>query len=302
MCPMSKGKDLDQVGTSLAQSLGILKPWLREREPKIGIILGSGLGEFAKKSLADSRRIDYIDIPHFPECKADGHAGQLWLGQVGLNDVLVLSGRVHAHEGHRIQTIVHPARVLVRLGVKILIVTNAAGSVNLNYEPGRLVLMRDHINFIQPDPIQGGQFMDENGDPLGEHHTDLSDVYSARLREYAQRQASALGLQLPMGVYAAMPGPSYETPSETRRLQGMGVDLAGMSSAPEAIAAVHMGAEVMGFSCVTNWTGGIAKEKLSHLEVKEVAAQVSFDFMRLVTSVIQDMPFKKERAVAGQVT
>ena len=229
---MSKGKDLDQVGTSLSQSLGILKPWLREREPKIGIILGSGLGEFAKKSLADSRRIDYIDIPHFPECKADGHAGQLWLGQVGLNDVLVLSGRVHAHEGHRIQTIVHPARVLVRLGVKILIVTNAAGSVNLNYEPGRLVLMRDHINFIQPDPIQGGQFMDENGDPLGEHHTDLSDVYSARLREYAQRQASASACSSRWEFTRQCPAPAMRHHPKLR-LQGMGVDLAGMSSAPK---------------------------------------------------------------------
>ncbi len=283
-----------KVGKRLAESLGLLRPWLDGRQPKIGLILGSGLGQFAETCLNDAKTIDYTDIPHFPECKAQGHAGKLWLGRIDENDILVMSGRAHWHEGREMHDIVHPTRTMVRLGVQILIVTNAAGSVNFNYEPGTLVLLRDHINEIPEDPIRGAHLFDEEGKPLGPHHVDLSDVYTARLRQHAQNRACARQLQLPLGVYAAMPGPCYETPSETRRLQGMGVDLAGMSSVPEAIAAKHMGAEVVGISCVTNWTGGIAKTPLTHEEVQEVAARVSGDFMGLVHSIIKYMPFKEE--------
>ncbi|MBI4250405.1 purine-nucleoside phosphorylase [Candidatus Uhrbacteria bacterium] len=282
------------VGKRLGKSLDVLKPWLEGCEPKIGLILGSGLGTFAETSLNDPKTMDYGDIPHFPECKAQGHAGKLWFGRIDSHEVLVMSGRAHWHEGWEMHEIVHPTRVMIRLGIEILIVTNAAGSANLNYEPGSLALIRDHINEIPDDPIRGQHLINELGEPLGPHHTDLSEVYSSRLRRYAQNRACALQRQLPMGVYAAMPGPSYETPSETRRLQNMGADLAGMSSAPEAIAARHMGAEVLGISCVTNWTGGIAKTPLTHEEVQQAARIVSMEFVGLVHSIIRYMPFKEE--------
>jgi purine-nucleoside phosphorylase len=257
--------------------------WLRPRIgglPTVGVVLGSGLGDFAA-GLQDATALPYGEIPHWPASAVIGHAGTLVVGTLAGRRVLVLSGRAHFYEGHTQQTITFPTRVLARLGLRTLILTNAAGGVNVLFKPGTLMLMDDHINLLGSNPLIG-----PNDERLGPRFPDMTEVYSKRLREIAYAAARDRKLALAHGVYAAMHGPSYETPAEIRFLRTIGADAVGMSTAPEAIVARHMGMEVLGISCITNPAAGVLDKPLVHDEVMEVAQRVRAEFSALLEAII----------------
>jgi purine-nucleoside phosphorylase len=248
--------------------------------PRVGVVLGSGLGAFADE-LAESVEIPFGDIPHWPQSTAIGHAGKLAFGKLGGLDVAVQSGRVHYYEGYSPAQVVFGVRVLARLGVRTLVLTNAAGAVNDLYERGNLVLIADHINLQGLNPLTG-----PNDDSLGPRFPDMSEAYSKRLREIALEAGRDLIIPLKEGVYAALAGPSYETPAEIRYLRGIGADLVGMSTVPEVIAANHMGVAVLAISCVTNMAAGILPQKLSHQEVLETGEMVKGTLVRLLKALL----------------
>jgi purine-nucleoside phosphorylase len=247
----------------------------------VGLVLGSGLGAFAK-TLDEPSAIPYRQIPHFPASGVSGHQGELVVGRSSGVPVAVLAGRAHYYEGHSLESVVFPVRVLGRLGVKILIVTNAAGSVNVNYRPGELMVIDDHVNLI------GNPLLGPNEESLGPRFPDMSDVYDARLREAAEKACWSAGVTVRKGVYAAMTGPSYETPAEIRMLRAMGADAVGMSTAPEVVAARHMGLRVLGISCITNMAAGVSKKKLDHREVLEVGEKVKDALLDVLRRVVQE--------------
>ena len=269
-------------------ALGEITRTFGEVRPKVGLILGSGLGSFADK-LHDARKLPFERIPGFPPSTIVGHAGNLVHGRSGAMEVLAMQGRVHFYEGHEITRVAFPARVLVAAGCRTLILTNAAGGVDPTLQPGEIVIMRDHLNLLPVSPLRG-----PNDDSLGPRFPDMSEVYPKRLRELARAAGRELSLELREGVYAALPGPSYETPAEVKMLRTLGADLVGMSTVPEAIVAVHMGARVLGLSCVTNLAAGITDEKLSHAEVTETAARVRVQFESLLGRILQQL--EKENA------
>ena len=252
--------------------------------PKIGLILGSGLGAFAD-SLTDATRVPYSEIPSFPQSTAIGHAGRMVIGNVlgnaGAVPVAAMQGRVHLYEGYSAQEITFPVRVFARLGVKTIIVTNAAGGINLGYSQGALVLIRDHINLQGTNPLVG-----LNDDRFGVRFPDMTQAYSRSYREIAREEAAKQGIMLHEGVYAALLGPSYETPAEIEYLRRIGADLVGMSTAAEVIAARHMGIDVLAISCVTNMAAGIIDQPLSHAEVMETGERVKSTFEALLRAVI----------------
>jgi purine-nucleoside phosphorylase len=253
--------------------------------PTVGVVLGSGLGAFAD-SLLHATRIPYGSIPGFPISTAIGHAGELVVGTLGANgagtvDVAVMAGRFHLYEGYTPQQVVTGVRALHQFGVKRLVLTNAAGGINLGYAKGALVLLSDHINLQGVNPLTG-----PNDPALGPRFPDMTEVYSLRLRALAHRCAADLGLTLPEGVYAGLLGPSYETPAEIRYLKAIGADLVGMSTVAEATAAHHAGAEVLGLSCVTNVAAGLSPEKLDQQEVIDVGQRVSGTLFRLLSSLL----------------
>jgi purine-nucleoside phosphorylase len=257
--------------------------WLREHLPAIpraALILGSGLGVFTE-SLTGQTVVSYAAIPHWPASTAIGHAGKLVVGRLGDLPVLVLSGRAHLYEGYTPQQAAFAVRVLGRLGIRALVVTNAAGGINLSYGQGSLVLISDHINLQGVNPLCG-----PNDDSLGPRFPDMSEAYDSGFRAIARRAAAELGIALPEGVYAGLLGPSYETPAEIRYLRVIGADLVGMSTVPEVIAAHHMGMKVLAISCVTNMAAGILPQKLSHEEVLETGLRVRDTFVRLLTAVL----------------
>lgn len=266
--------------------------------PRIGLILGSGLGDYADR-LADRVAIPYREIPGLPASAVPGHAGNLVYGRGGLDgelaphgvEVLALQGRVHAYEGYDLATVALPARVLVAAGCQVLLVTNAAGGVNPSYTPGELVLLADHLNLLGSSPLRG-----ENDDRVGPRFPDMTRVYDSALRRVAHAAAAELGLSLREGVYACSPGPNYETPAEVRMLRALGADLAGMSTVPEVIAALHMGARVLGISCVTNLAAGLSPEPLSHAEVTETAARVRTTFIALLDRILARLAVAPEPA------
>ena len=249
--------------------------------PQIGLVLGSGLGAFAK-SLERAASIPYPQIPHFPASTAVGHAGELVVGLSHGTPVAVMSGRVHVYEGYTFEQVVFPVRVLGRLGVKTLILTNAAGSVNVNYKPGELMVIEDHINLMGGNPLTG-----PNDERLGARFIDMSDAYDAHLREIAEKACWKAGVPVRKGVYLALAGPSYETPAEIRMLRTLGADAVGMSTVPEVIAARHMGLRVLGISCITNMAAGVVKKKLDHREVLEVGQRVAAGLMDVLGRIIQ---------------
>ena len=258
--------------------------WLRERAPAtpdVAIVLGSGLGDFAD-GLDERLSIPYSDIPHWPSTSVIGHAGRLVVGAVAGRKVAALSGRVHFYEGHAMPTVTFATRVMGTLGVRSLILTNAAGGINLAFEPGTLMLIEDHINLLGTNPLVG-----PNDERFGPRFPDMSEVYSARLRALAAEAAAADGLQLARGVYVAVHGPSYETPAEIRYLRTIGADAVGMSTVPEALVARHMGMEVLGISCITNAAAGVLPKPLVHDEVMEVARRVRSSFSTLLEGVVQ---------------
>lgn len=248
--------------------------------PRIGLVLGSGLGDFAD-SLTEATRISYADIPTFPRSTAIGHAGQMVIGKSGAVPVAVMQGRVHLYEGYSAQQVAFPMRVFGRMGIRSVILTNAAGGINLNYQQGALVLISDHINLQGTNPLAGA-----NDDRFGVRFPDMTNVYAKEYRAIAQEEAEKLGMKLYEGVYAALLGPSYETPAEIRYLRTIGADLVGMSTAFEAIAARHMGIKVLAISCVTNMAAGILDQPLSHKEVMETGERVKSSFAALLRAVL----------------
>ena len=248
--------------------------------PKIGLVLGSGLGGFAD-SLTDATRIPFAEIPAFPRSTAIGHAGQMVIGKAGAVPVAVMQGRVHLYEGYSAQQVAFPIRVFGRMGIRAVILTNAAGGINLNYQQGALVLIRDHINLQGANPLVG-----PNDDRLGVRFPDMTRAYAKSYRELAREEAAKLGMTLHEGVYAALLGPSYETPAEIKYLRAIGADLVGMSTAFEVIAARHMEIKVLAISCVTNMAAGIVDQPLSHREVMETGERVKTSFEALLRAVL----------------
>lgn len=250
--------------------------------PSIGLVLGSGLGAFAK-TLEKAVRIPYGEIPHFPTSTVVGHQGELVLGHSQGVPVAVMAGRVHYYEGHPMAQVIFPVRVLGRLGVKALVLTNAAGSVNVNYKPGELMVIQDHINLMGTNPMIG-----PNEDQFGQRFFDMSEAYDPQLREIAEKACWKAGVPVRKGVYIAVTGPSFETPAEIRMARGMGADAVGMSTVPEVIAARHMGIRVLGISCITNMAAGVIKQKLDHREVLEVGERVKSGLLDVLGRIIQE--------------
>jgi purine-nucleoside phosphorylase len=249
-------------------------------EERVGIVLGSGLGEFAN-TLEDRFETFYSEIAGWPASTAIGHAGKLVTGRIGSTEVIVLSGRAHLYEGYSPAQVIFGIRELGRRGVRSLVLTNAAGGINLDFHSGELVMISDHINLTGCNPLAG-----HNDESLGPRFPDMSEVYSREYREIAKKEGQDLGLTLREGVYAAMLGPSYETPAEIRFLRTIGADLIGMSTALEAIAAAHLGMKVLGISCVTNMAAGILPSRLVHEEVVETSARISAILNKLLTAVV----------------
>jgi purine-nucleoside phosphorylase len=248
--------------------------------PEIALVLGSGLGEFAE-GMADAVRIPYGEIPHFPRSTAIGHAGRLVMGRIAATPVAVMQGRVHLYEGLSIKDVAFPIRVFGRLGIRAVILTNAAGGIASDLHPGSLVLIRDHINLQGASPVAG-----PNDERFGLRFFDMTTAYDPEFQRIAQEEAKRLGLGLGRGVYAALSGPSYETPAEIQYLKVIGADLVGMSTVPEVIAARHMGIRVLAVSCVTNLAAGLSQQAINHLEVLEIGARVQKELVALLTGVI----------------
>jgi len=248
--------------------------------PKIALVLGSGLGAFADE-FSDSTKIPYADIPNFPRSTAIGHAGQLVLGTVGEVPVAGMQGRVHLYEGYSIHEVAFPIRVFARLGIQAVILTNAAGGIKREFTQGQLVVIKDHINLQSANPLTG-----PNEDRFGPRFPDMTVAYDRRFREIAVGAGNRNGIGLYEGVYAALAGPSYETPAEIRFLQTIGADLVGMSTVPEVLAARHSGLRVLGISCVTNAAAGILDQPLNHEEVLATTTRVRSQFIALLKLII----------------
>jgi len=249
--------------------------------PRVAIVLGSGLGEFANR-LQGSITVPYGDLPDWPASRIVGHEGRLVVGGVQGRLIAALSGRCHAYEGYDLKTVAFAVRAMGLLGVKVLILTNAAGGVNTGFSPGVLMVIDDHINLIGGNPLVGA-----NDDRLGSRFPDMTDIYSRRLRAIADEAGRACGVTLSHGVYAGLLGPSYETPAEIRYLRAIGADAVGMSTVPEAIAARHMGIEVLGISCITNMAAGVLPQPLDHAEVLETARRVRDQFIMLLGGIVE---------------
>ena len=257
--------------------------WISARttlRPRVAVVLGSGLGGFADE-LIGREEFPYASIPHWPASTAVGHAGKLVLGLLGTLEVAVMSGRVHLYEGYTPAQVVFGVRVLGSLGVRAVVFTNAAGGINLAFERGALVVISDHINLQGANPLVGA-----NDDTLGPRFPDMSEAYSLAYRATAKQVARELGIRLGEGVYAAVLGPSYETPAEIRYLRAIGADMVGMSTAPEVIAANHMGMRCLGISCVTNMAAGILPTKINHEEVLETGAAVRGTLVKFLKALL----------------
>lgn len=261
-----------------------------KKAPRVGLVLGSGLGAFAEK-LGDRTAIPYHAIPNFPVPSGIvGHAGELVLGTVGKTPVAVLSGRVHYYEGRTMAEAVFPVRVLARLGVGAVILTNAAGGVRLSFKPGDLMVLTDHINGMGANPLIGA-----NEEALGARFPDMSAIYDAALRKVIQAEARRLKIPLRQGVYVGLQGPSYETPAEIRMWRKLGADAVGMSTVPEAIALRHAGVRVAGISTITNMAAGVLKQVLNHAEVMETARRVGARFVQLLQAAVPRIAANLER-------
>ncbi|SET37694.1 purine-nucleoside phosphorylase [Thorsellia anophelis] len=252
-------------------------------KPTIGIILGSGLGAFADE-LEQAVTIPYGQIPHFAKSEALGHGNELVIGKLGDKHVIAMKGRFHYYEGYSLDQVTFPVRVMKALGVQKLIITNACGAVNTEFNPGDLMLITDHINLTGANPLIG-----PNDDTLGVRFLDLSEVYNKSMRQTVLDVAKQNNITLREGVYAWWSGPTYETPAEIRMIRTLGADAVGMSTVPEAIIANHSGIKTVGISCLTNMACGILDEPLSHSEVLETAAKVRETFMKLVSQVIHQI-------------
>jgi purine-nucleoside phosphorylase len=249
--------------------------------PDTAVVLGSGLGDFAD-TLLEAIATAYTDLPHWPASGVIGHAGRLVIGNVADRRIACLSGRVHFYEGHELSTVVFATRVMARLGVTRIILTNAAGGINTGFAQGALMIIDDHINMMGSNPLIG-----PNDDRFGPRFPDMSEVYSSRLRRIADEAARAKRIPVTHGVYVAVHGPSYETPAEIRAFRTLGADAIGMSTVPEAIVARHMGLEVLGLSCITNMAAGVLPQPINHDEVLETTTRVRGSFVSLLEGIIE---------------
>lgn len=249
-------------------------------QPTIGMVLGSGLGDYAD-TLEDSVRIPYSEIPNFPVPTVPGHTGAMVFGKKNGKNVVVLQGRIHYYEGLSMQQITLPIRVLAALGIQTLILTNAAGGVNTAFHPGDLMLFSDHINYSGMNPLIGANYPS-----FGPRFPDMSDLYTAALRAQIKSAAEEAGIRLQEGVYAMYSGPNYETPAEIRMFRTLGADAVGMSTVPEALVAGQQGMQVVGISCITNMAAGVLPQKLSHSEVMETASRVHDTFQTLIDTIL----------------
>lgn len=251
-------------------------------KPELGIILGSGLGDFANDFAA--KKVPYSQIPGFENSTVVGHKGQLVFCEAEGKNAVIMQGRFHFYEGYHISRIVYPVKVMKKLGVNTLIITNAAGSVNKKYNSGELMIIKDHINLMGVNPLIG-----ENDSTLGDRFPDMSEVYKKDLIKLAENKAQELEITINKGVYAAMSGPSYETPAEINMLRKMGADAVGMSTVPEALVANYCGMDVLGISCITNSAAGVHPSRLSHVEVVENANKAKGDFRNLLLKIIPEI-------------
>jgi purine-nucleoside phosphorylase len=254
--------------------------------PRVAIVLGSGLGAFADR-IEHPVAIPYTTIPHFPRPTVEGHSGRLVAGTLAGTPVAVMQGRVHGYEGYSPQETTFPIRVLGRLGISTLVLTNAAGGIRLDLHQGQLVLLSDHMNLTGRNPLVGS-----NDERLGQRFFDMSDAYSSRLRTLAHGVAGRHGIDLPEGVYLCVSGPSFETPAEIRAFRTWGADLVGMSTVHEAIVARHMGIEVMGISCVTNMAAGVLNQPINHEEVMETGARAQEQLTALLVDLLPQLAGK----------
>lgn len=249
--------------------------------PDIALILGSGLGVLAEE-IAHPTVIPYDSIPHFPKPTVEGHKGQFIYGDLAGKKVIAMQGRFHYYEGYGIEQVVLPMRILLAIGTKKVIVTNAAGGVNVDFQPGDLMLIRDHLNFSNPNPLMG-----PNLEQFGVRFPEMSEPYSSDLRNIARSVAAQNGIPLQEGIYYWYSGPSYETPAEIRMIRTLGADAVGMSTVPEVIVARHGGMKVLGITCITNMASGILDQPLSHKEVVETAEKIREKFISLVKGIIE---------------
>lgn len=264
----------------IQETSNFIKGKLEGKSPRIGVVLGSGLGMFADK-IENKLEIPYTDIPNFHNTTVVGHKGRLVIGTINGVEIAAFQGRFHAYEGHDFEDVVLPVRVLSQIGVKSVILTNAAGGINPDYSPGELVCITDHLNLTGNSPLKG-----PNEERLGVRFPDMSEAYDRELNSLLHESAKEVSIDLKNGVYAGLLGPAYETPAEINMLKIIGADLVGMSTVPETIAGNHAGLRVCGISCVTNLAAGISKEKLSHDDVKEVANMVMDKFTRLLETAV----------------
>jgi purine-nucleoside phosphorylase len=248
--------------------------------PDVAVVLGSGLGTFAD-GLEAPIKLPYESLPHWPASRVVGHAGTLVVGSASGHVVAALSGRAHLYEGHTLDRVTFPTRVMGLLGVRTLVLTNAAGGINPTFSPGTLMVIDDHINLMGASPLVG-----PNDERFGPRFPDMTEVYAAALRALADASAAASGVRVRHGVYVGLHGPSYETPAEIRFLRGIGADAVGMSTVPEAIVARHMGLAVLGISCITNPAAGVLPAPLDHDEVMKVARRVSGEVVRLLEAIL----------------
>lgn len=251
--------------------------------PKIGLILGSGLGELADL-MTNSTVIEYKSIPHFPVSTVRGHEGRFVIGRLADKDIIAMQGRFHYYEGYRPDQIALPVRVMAKLGVETLIITNAAGGINPEFKPGDLMIIRDHINLSGINPLRG-----KNDERLGPRFPDMTNAYEPKLRKILSSVALELDIPIHEGVYAIMLGPSYETPAEIKMLRFIGADAVGMSTVPEVISAVHCGMEVVGISCITNMAAGVLDKPLSHRDVVHTADKATDSLKDLIIGFVKQL-------------
>ena len=272
---------MDHLMDKLNEACAFINEKTGNLEIKVGLILGSGLGDMANE-IVDPIIIDYKDIPYFPVSTVPGHAGRLVIGQLENKTVLCMQGRFHYYEGYGMDQVVFPVQVMRLLGIEFLILTNAAGCVNTEWKPGTLMLIKDHIRLIADNPMRG-----QNEDELGLRFFDMSTAYNPNLREMVLRQAAKLDIPLKEGVYMFFAGPSFETPAEIRAARVLGADAVGMSTVPEAIAASHCGLKTIGISCMTNMAAGILNQPLNHEEVLETGLMVRDQFGQLIKAILR---------------
>lgn len=266
----------------MSKSIDYIKGKIKN-QPEIGIVLGSGLGDFAD-SIEDKIEIPYTEIPGFPVSTVKGHDGKLIFGKINSKEVCVMKGRIHYYEGYDIKEVVYPIEVLAGLGIKTLILTNAAGGVNTDFEPADLMIINDHINLMGKNPLIG-----PNDEDLGPRFPDMTDLYNKDLIEVAEKSAKKLGIDIQEGVYMYFTGPSYETAAEVRMARILGADAVGMSTVPEAIIARHRGLKILGISTITNMSTGILDTPLDHTEVVEVGQEVAGKFKELLKEIIEEI-------------